>query len=92
MAICGNIITTPEMYEAALEKFGTQNKRQQAYMMCKLIKSMWSVEKPVERAADALRKFDLNVDEFNTARDLYNALNNKYHIFITVSSYGIKSK
>lgn len=38
---------------------------------------LWSVEKLVEKAADVFCKFDINVDEFNIARDLHNVLNSK---------------
>lgn len=85
IAVCGCVVTTPELHKTVVEKYGVASRWKQMYLTYDMIRLAWLNEKIVNEAAEILRKYKLNVDEFDTAHDLHNVLNEKYTELFMVS-------
>jgi len=85
LAVCGRIVTTPEVHEAAIEKYGIASKWRGIYIMYDMLKSAWTNDAMVKRTLDIFNKYTLDANEFDTPHDLYNILNKKYGEIFLVS-------
>lgn len=84
-ALCGKIIMTPEVHKIAMEKYGVISIQRIIYMTYNMFRMMFLNEKTVKRALDILHEYTVDVDQFDTSKDLYNAINKKYDQFYEVS-------
>jgi len=87
LAVCGRIITTPEVHEAAIEKYGIASKWRGIYVIYDMLKSAWMNDTMVKKTLDIFNKYTLDANEFDTPHDLYNILNKKYGEIFLVSYY-----
>lgn len=85
LALCGRVVITPEVHEAAIEKYGIASKWRKMYMAYDTLRSMWTNEATVKRTIDIFNNYILNANEFNTSHDLYGILNKKYGEIFLVS-------
>lgn len=85
LAICGRVVTTPEIHEAAIEKYGIVSKWRSMYMLYDTLKSAWANDATVETTIDIFKNYALNANEFDTPHDLYSTLNTKYGEIFLVS-------
>lgn len=85
LALCGRVVTTPEVHEAAIEKYGIVSKWRGMYLMYDMLKLMWTNEATVKRAIDIFHNYTLNANKFDTSHDLYSTLNKKYGELFLVS-------
>lgn len=92
LAICGRVVTTPEMHEAAKEKYGIVSKGRSIYMIHDMLKSAWMNDARVKETIDIFNKYILNVNEFDTPHDLYNLISEKYgEIFLIGKGHNMAS-
>lgn len=87
LAVCGRVVTTPEIHEAAIEKYGIASKRRNMYTTYDMLKSMWTNEATVKRTIDISNNYTLNANEFDTSHDLYGVLDKKYGEIFPVSHH-----
>lgn len=87
LAICGCVVTTPQVHEAAIEKYGIVSKWRSIYMLYDMFKSAWTNDAMVKRTIDTFHKYTLDANKFDTPHDLYNILNKKYGEIFLVSYY-----
>lgn len=85
IAVCGRVITTPEVHKTAVEKLGVASMRQKLHEISHMFKWAWRNERIVKEATDTYRKYELNANEFETAQELYNVINKKYAEIFLVS-------
>lgn len=85
IAICGRVITTPEVHKTAVEKLGVASIKQKMYEIGNMFKWAWINERIVKEAADIYRRYELNAYECETAHELYNVINKKYAEIFSVS-------
>ncbi|XP_014470247.1 PREDICTED: putative phosphoenolpyruvate synthase isoform X3 [Dinoponera quadriceps] len=78
IAICGRVITTPEVHKIAVEKLGVASMKQKMSDISNMFKWAWINERIVKEATNVYRKYELNANEFETARELYSVINKKY--------------
>ncbi|XP_077282563.1 rifampicin phosphotransferase-like isoform X1 [Temnothorax americanus] len=92
LAVCGRIVTSPEMHEAAIEKYGIVSKWRSIYMLYEMLKSAWANEATVQRTIDIFNTYALDANEFDTPHDLYSTLNKKYgEIFLLGKGHNMAS-
>lgn len=91
LAICGRVVTTPEVHAAAIEKYGIVNKWRRLYVMYETFITAWTNDALVKKTINIFNEYTLDANEFDTPHDLYNTLNEKYgEIFLV--SYGTMNK
>ncbi|XP_012537594.1 prodigiosin synthesizing transferase PigC isoform X1 [Monomorium pharaonis] len=92
LAICGRVVITPQIHEAAIKKYGIVSKWRRIYMLYDMIKSAWMNDAMVKKAIDTFHKYTLDANEFDTPHELYNTLNKKYgEIFLIGKSHNLVS-
>lgn len=87
LAVCGCIVTTPEVHEAAKEKFGIMSKWRGIYMTYDMLKLVWTNDAMVKRTLDVFNNYSLDANKFETSHDLYSILNKKYGELFLVSHH-----
>ncbi|KYN05755.1 putative phosphoenolpyruvate synthase, partial [Cyphomyrmex costatus] len=93
VAICGRVVTTPEVHKAAIEKYGIVSKWQEMYMMYEMFITAWRNDAIVKETIDIFNKYTLDADEFDTPHDLYNTLTEKYgEIFLIGKGHNLASQ
>lgn len=85
IAICGRVVTTPEVHRIVLEKLGVASMKDKMRNISNMFKWVWTNERIVKEATKMYRKYELNANEFETARELYNVINKKYTEIFLVS-------
>lgn len=85
LAVCGRVIMTSEIHRLAIEKYGVVSRWRKIYLMYDMFKTAWMSDAIVRAATDIFNKFILNTKEFDTPRNLYNVINEKYKEIYLVS-------
>lgn len=75
IAICGNVILTPEVHKLACERNGVINGRKEMMLIIKAFREMWRNEEIANRAKRIVDNYNLNVEEFNDTKSLYKKIN-----------------
>jgi len=78
LAICGRVVTTPEVHAAAIEKYGIVSEWRRLYIMYETFITAWKNDALVKKTINIFNKYTLDANEFDTPHDLYNTLNEKY--------------
>ncbi|KAL0121697.1 hypothetical protein PUN28_006885 [Cardiocondyla obscurior] len=92
LAVCGRVVTTPEMHKAAIEKYGIVSKLRGIRMFCDTFKTIWRNDVAVKKTIDIYHNYILNANDFDTPHDLYNTLNKKYgEIFLLGKGHNLAS-
>ncbi|EZA62576.1 Putative phosphoenolpyruvate synthase [Ooceraea biroi] len=87
IAICGRVVTTPEVHEMAIKKFGTVSKWRRVYLLFDTLRTAWKNDMVIKAVTDLFKEYTLNADEFDTPRNLYNAINQKYKEIFQIGRY-----
>ncbi|XP_029168725.1 uncharacterized protein LOC114938804 isoform X2 [Nylanderia fulva] len=77
LAICGRVITTPEIHRFAVEKYGIVSRWRKMYLIYDALKTNFKSDAILKEGIDVLNKFILNATEFDTPRSLYSAITKK---------------
>lgn len=85
IAVCGRVVTTPEVHKTAVKKLGVAGMRQKMRDISNMFKWAWINERIVKEATNMYHKYELNANEHETAHELYNAINKKYAEIFLVS-------
>ncbi|XP_018366486.1 PREDICTED: uncharacterized protein LOC108763401 isoform X2 [Trachymyrmex cornetzi] len=92
LAICGHVVTTPEVHKAAIEKYGIASNWRKMYMMYETVVTAFRNKALVNKTIDTFNKYTLDANEFDTPHDLYNTLNEKYgEIFLMGKGHNMAS-
>ncbi|XP_018056708.1 PREDICTED: uncharacterized protein LOC108692779 isoform X2 [Atta colombica] len=92
LAICGRIVTTPEVHAAAIEKYGIVSEWRRLYIMYETFITTWQNDALVKKTINIFNKYTLDANEFDTPHDLYNTLNEKYgEIFLIGKGHNVAS-
>jgi len=86
LAICGRVVTTPEVHKIAIEKYGVVSIWRKMYLLYDMIRVAYSNEATVKTAIDVFNKYTMDADKFDTPHDLYNIISKKYEEVYLVSS------
>ncbi|EFN79325.1 Probable phosphoenolpyruvate synthase [Harpegnathos saltator] len=87
IAVCGQVVTTPEVHMTAVRKLGVAGIKQVVHEIINMFKWAWINERIVKEATKVYHKYELNANEFQTAHELYNVINKKYAEIFLLGMY-----
>ncbi|XP_015597464.1 uncharacterized protein LOC107268831 [Cephus cinctus] len=87
IAICGKILTTPEVHQYAVERNGTISVFYRIYMIYSLVCDMWHMKSTMKKAAEVHEKFNIDFDRFYTAIHLYQEITDSFENLLKVALF-----
>lgn len=85
IALCGEVVITPEIHRIGLERNGEATASRRFAPLYEMLTNAVSNSKVEERAKEICRGLVLKPEEFHTAYSLYNEINRKYPVYVEVS-------
>ena len=82
IALCGEVVITPEIHRIGLERNGEATASRRIAMLYRmLMDAVWN-SKVEKRAKEICADLILKPEEFHTAYSLYNEINRKYPVYV----------
>ena len=75
VAVCGHVITTPEIHKQAKERNGTIDFVGWLLNLIIMIQDLWNGERKMNEAIAIFDNTKLDPDQFDTIQELYQAIN-----------------
>ncbi|XP_076242647.1 rifampicin phosphotransferase-like isoform X2 [Calliopsis andreniformis] len=85
LALCGNIIITPEIHRIALERNGEAGFHRRIFLIYNMLMEMIRNSSMEKIARETCQNLILNPEDFHTAYSLYNEINQKHPEYLKIT-------
>ncbi|XP_017878509.1 uncharacterized protein LOC108624053 isoform X2 [Ceratina calcarata] len=86
IAVCGNVVITPEIHRIACERNGKATTFLELYGFYDMVKAAMKNSEIEETAKKCRESLVFNADDFHTAHSLYNEINQQLEKFIIIGA------
>lgn len=87
VAVCGHVITTPEIYNQAKKRNGILNLLETLLQTIKMVSDTWKAEATLKEMEKLFANMKLDASHFDTIEELYRTIDNSLIQLELVSFY-----